>query len=76
MQGDAQTREEWSRLESLFSFARADARNLITCFHEEMKRGLAGETSSLKMLPCFVNRPTGLEEGSFLALDLGGTNLR
>ncbi|PKN85855.1 MAG: hypothetical protein CVU51_08085 [Deltaproteobacteria bacterium HGW-Deltaproteobacteria-1] len=76
MKCDAQTREEWSSLESLFSFARMDARNLITCFHEEMKRGLAGESSSLKMLPCFVNRPTGLEEGSFLALDLGGTNLR
>jgi hexokinase len=76
MQGNAQTKEEWSRLESMFSFARPDAQNLITCFHKEMKRGLAGQTSSLKMIPCYVSRPTGLEEGSFLALDLGGTNLR
>ena len=76
MQCDAQTSEEWSRLESLFSFARQDARNLITCFHEEMKRGLAGGASSLQMIPCFVGRPTGKEEGSYLALDLGGTNLR
>ena len=76
MQGNAQTREEWSRLDRVFSFSVSDARKLITCFHEEMKRGLAGQASSLKMLPCYVSRPTGLEKGSFLALDLGGTNLR
>ncbi|MDD4357475.1 MAG: hypothetical protein PHN98_09510, partial [Smithellaceae bacterium] len=76
MQCDAQTREEWLRLEHVFSFNCADARKLITCFHEEMKRGLTGQAGSLKMIPCYVSRPTGLEKGSFLALDLGGTNLR
>ena len=76
MQGNAQTIEQWSRLERVFSFSVSDARKLITCFHEEMKRGLAGQASSLKMIPCYVSRPTGLEKGSYLALDLGGTNLR
>lgn len=28
------------------------------------------------MLPSYVGRPTGAEQGRFLALDLGGTNLR
>ena len=76
MKSNVQTKEEWSRLERVFSFSVSDARKLITCFHEEMKRGLAGQASSLKMIPCYVRRPTGLECGSYLALDLGGTNLR
>ncbi|MCK9363481.1 MAG: hypothetical protein M0P74_07775, partial [Syntrophales bacterium] len=53
-----------------------DIRELIGHFHREMERGLAGEQSSLKMIPAFVSRPTGAEKGDFLALDLGGTNLR
>ncbi|XP_069756964.1 hexokinase-1-like isoform X3 [Narcine bancroftii] len=46
----------------------------------EMERGLKEEThrnASVKMLPTFINRfPDGTERGKFLALDLGGTNLR
>ncbi len=61
MESNAQTIEQWSRLERVFSFSVSDARKLITCFHEEMKRGLAGQASSLKMIPCYVRRPTGLE---------------
>lgn len=76
MKSNAQTRKAWSCLEKEFSFSVLDARKLIACFHEEVKRGLAGEPSSLKMIPCYVSRPTGLEKGSYLALDLGGTNLR
>jgi hexokinase len=76
MQCNAQTKEVWSRLERVFSFSVSDARKLIPCFHEEMKLGLAGQASSLKMIPCYVSRPTGLEKGSYLALDLGGTNMR
>ncbi len=45
-------------------------------FHEEMQRGLAGGQGALKMIPTFIGRPTGAEKGGFLALDLGGTNLR
>ncbi|MBW6485280.1 MAG: hypothetical protein K0B01_03920 [Syntrophobacterales bacterium] len=53
-----------------------DISELIGHFHREMERGLAGKQSSLKMIPTFVSRPTGAEKGDFLALDLGGTNLR
>jgi hexokinase len=65
-----------AHLESLFSITKSDARKIIAHFHEEMRRGLAGENSSLKMIPSFVRRPTGTERGNFLALDLGGTNIR
>jgi hexokinase len=41
-----------------------------------MERGLCKKPSSFKMLPTYVDRPTGDERGSFLALDLGGTNFR
>jgi len=46
-------------------------------FASEARKGLAGETSSLAMLPTFVTkRVTGEEKGDFFALDLGGTNFR
>jgi len=65
-----------SRLEDDFRITVPDIRGIISNFHREMKKGLAGEKSSLKMIPTFVGRPTGTEKGEFLALDLGGTNLR
>jgi hexokinase len=65
-----------SQLESVFSVTLQDARVIIRHFHQEMRYGLAGEESSLKMLPSFVGRPKGTEKGQFLALDLGGTNFR
>ncbi|XP_072334867.1 hexokinase-1-like isoform X2 [Scyliorhinus torazame] len=46
----------------------------------EMERGLKRETHSaatVKMLPTYIHRfPDGTENGRFLAIDLGGTNLR
>lgn len=49
-------------------------------FSNALNNGLAKSSSSsikLPMLPAFVTtRINGQEEGSFLALDLGGTNLR
>jgi hexokinase len=63
-------------LESAFAVTLPDAREIMRHFHEEMQRGLAGEGSSLKMIPSFVRRPRGTERGNFLALDLGGTNIR
>ena len=49
---------------------------LISDFHAEMRRGLAGERSSIAMHPAFVARPVGKERGRFVALDFGGTNVR
>lgn len=63
-------------LERTFAVTPADVKNTIADFHSEMKLGLSGKKSSLKMLPSFVVRPRGTEKGRYLALDLGGTNLR
>jgi hexokinase len=65
-----------SQLKGVFSVTLNDARAIISHFHGDMRDGLAGEESSLKMLPAFVGRPQGTEEGQFLAVDLGGTAFR
>ncbi len=38
--------------------------------------GLCGKESSLKMLPSYLGLPCGNEQGDFLALDFGGSNIR
>ncbi|CAG8662025.1 514_t:CDS:2, partial [Acaulospora colombiana] len=46
-------------------------------FMMELNKGLENYGQNLAMVPSFVTRrPTGQETGTFLALDLGGTNLR
>lgn len=46
-------------------------------FLGEMRKGLNNEGQTVAMIPSFVEgRLTGEEVGQFLALDLGGTNLR
>ncbi|KAI8388163.1 hexokinase-domain-containing protein [Radiomyces spectabilis] len=46
-------------------------------FKGEMTKGLNKEGHTLAMIPSYVEgRLTGEEKGNFLALDLGGTNLR
>jgi len=43
----------------------------------EMKKGLVDDKQTLKMIPSHViRRPNGSETGSYLALDLGGSNFR
>ena len=59
-----------------FAITAAQIKRFIKDFHSEMDKGLAGEKSSLEMLPAFVDRPSGKEKGKFIALDLGGTNFR
>ena len=59
-----------------FAFPAGRMRAMIAAFQDEMRRGLAGGPSSLKMLPTYADNPTGRERGSVLALDLGGTNVR
>lgn len=69
-------RKYLSNLEKLFSVSPNDAELMINAFQSEMKMGLSGQKSSLKMIPSFVDKPKGTEKGDFLALDLGGTNFR
>ncbi len=59
-----------------FAFNTKDVKEFISLFHLEMARGLEGGQSSLKMIDSFARRPSGSELGTYLALDLGGTNFR
>ena len=67
---------EITKIKKLFTLSREQIIQIIDAFMKEMDQGLQGEESSLKMLPSFVDNPTGNEEGLYLAIDLGGTNLR
>ncbi len=49
---------------------------IADCFRQTMLDGLAKKPSPLKMLPSYLNKPSGNEMGTFLALDFGGTNVR
>jgi hexokinase len=63
-------------LKALFDYPAAAMRRTVTAFQSEMDAGLRGAASSLKMLPAYIDNPTGRERGEFLALDLGGSNYR
>lgn len=53
-----------------------ELRQMTSDFLDEMQRGLCNEPSSLAMIPTYVGPPSGYEKGTFLALDVGGTNVR
>ncbi len=45
-------------------------------FKDSIEAGLKGEESCLKMIASYVGKPSGKEEGTFMTMDMGGTNLR
>ncbi|KAF5357599.1 hypothetical protein D9758_007415 [Tetrapyrgos nigripes] len=50
---------------------------LVKAFLDEFRQGLSNYNHPMAMIPTFVTGvPDGTETGTFLALDLGGTNLR
>lgn len=60
-----------------FDLSSAKLRHVAVALVREMFEGLDSGTANVKMLPSFVTkRPLSGRSGSFLALDLGGTNLR
>jgi hypothetical protein len=66
-----------AKLEKEFNISSEMLHKIARQMVSEMKRGLASEGQTLKMIPSFVTkRPTGSESGSYLALDLGGSNFR
>ncbi|XGW23448.1 hypothetical protein V3C99_005575, partial [Haemonchus contortus] len=73
---------EYFSLESImdeFQLPNETLRRLMSHLKNHMDKGLKGglEMSTLAMLPSFVPElPDGTEHGKFVALDLGGTNLR
>jgi hexokinase len=64
-------------LEQEFHLSQHRMKSLVKIFIDEMRNGLEKEGQSMKMLPSYLYRlPSGKETGSFLAVDLGGSNLR
>ncbi|KAK3052759.1 hexokinase [Extremus antarcticus] len=68
---------EIKRLEDLFSVDTAKLKAITEHFISELAKGLSKEGGSIPMNPTWcMSFPTGHEQGTFLALDMGGTNLR
>ncbi|KAG2209630.1 hypothetical protein INT46_007322 [Mucor plumbeus] len=65
-------------LEKEFLLSRDQLKPIVDGFNLEYKTGLKTPSKGLAtMIPSFVTKmPTGDETGTFLSLDLGGTNLR
>ncbi|ORY55751.1 hexokinase [Leucosporidium creatinivorum] len=69
---------EWLvKLEHMFTVTPQRMRMIVDGFVEVLEKGLAKEGEDVPMLPTYVfGWPTGQEKGAYLAVDLGGTNLR
>ncbi|KAG8892006.1 hexokinase A, partial [Tulasnella sp. 403] len=62
---------------SLFTLTPQRMRIIVDAFEEVLEKGLREQGQIVPMIPTFVfGWPTGTEAGDYLALDLGGTNLR
>lgn len=65
------------RLEDLFSVETDKLKEITNHFVDELAKGLTEEGGDIPMNATWVmNMPTGYETGTFLAIDMGGTNLR
>ncbi|ESK87989.1 hexokinase [Moniliophthora roreri MCA 2997] len=65
------------RLENLFTLTPQRMRMIVEAFKDTLELGLQKPGQVVPMIPTFVfGWPSGQEKGDYLALDLGGTNLR
>ena len=63
--------------EEVFEVNTAKLHEIVDAFEHDLKAGLEADGSTIPMnLTWVFDSPTGNETGSFLALDLGGTNIR
>ncbi|KAK4691031.1 hexokinase, partial [Lecanoromycetidae sp. Uapishka_2] len=69
--------EQIKYLEKIFTVDQAKLKEVTNHFVKELEKGLSVEGGSIPMNPTWVmGFPDGHETGTFLALDMGGTNLR
>lgn len=69
--------KELEELERQFHISTLKLQQLFNHFVKEMTKGLTEHGSTMKMIPTFLDCvPQGSETGTYLALDLGGTNFR
>ncbi|KAF9531097.1 hexokinase [Crepidotus variabilis] len=65
------------KYETLFTLTPQRMRMIVEAFKDSLELGLEKPEQIVPMVPTFVfGWPTGKELGDYLALDLGGTNLR
>ncbi|KAF7544555.1 hypothetical protein G7Z17_g9858 [Cylindrodendrum hubeiense] len=68
---------EIHKLETLFTVSPEKLKQITEHFVAELAKGLSVEGGSIPMNPTWVmSYPDGYETGTYLALDMGGTNLR
>ncbi len=58
------------------AFAVESIEIVSQAFAAELERALRGQNSSLSILPSFLTSPSGEEQGEYIAIDFGGTNVR
>ncbi|AOW31187.1 hexokinase [Candida albicans L26] len=64
-------------IQEQFTISADKLRAIVKHFISELDRGLSKAGGNIPMIPGWVmDFPTGKETGSYLAIDLGGTNLR
>jgi len=77
---DVELEKQVLKIEQSFQLDAAKCQIMMNRMTKEMMKGLGkhtNEAAKIKMIPSFVTAlPDGTERGSFLALDLGGTNFR
>ncbi|KAI9761659.1 MAG: hypothetical protein M4579_000893 [Chaenotheca gracillima] len=69
--------EQTKKLEDLFTVDGETLKKITNHFVSELEKGLSVGGGNIPMNPTWVmSFPTGYETGTYLALDMGGTNLR
>lgn len=69
--------EEVKRVADLFDYPAAEVNKGVKEYIRQMEEGLQKQGTMLSQIPTYVtNVPNGTEKGTYLAVDLGGTNFR
>ncbi|KAL3423085.1 hexokinase [Phlyctema vagabunda] len=69
--------ERAGEIASEFDFDSRDLNLAVKEFIAQLDQGLRTHGSSMEQIPSYITSvPTGYEQGTYLAVDLGGTNLR
>ncbi|KAH6373028.1 phosphotransferase [Parastagonospora nodorum] len=69
--------EATERIKKEFELSDDDVRRIVGGFVEQMNKGLWKSGEAIEQLPSFITQlPTGREMGTYLAVDMGGTNIR
>ncbi|KAF2763851.1 hexokinase [Teratosphaeria nubilosa] len=70
-------RKQLDSIEEQFEISAAKLKEMVARFREELQEGLGREGANLSMYVTWtLGFPSGSETGSYIAVDLGGTNLR